>query len=473
MCGNACAAGQTCTASSCVASAPPVSVVWTAPAFFRNPATMELLFPTYAAHLFDPAPTPTFPTRFSLVCGAFTNRTGTPQSVTMTVDMPVFAAARSTSVSVPANGTASRCISPAFRLSDLRALRTYTPGSLQVRASVGGTDVATAMQGFSIMPGNTALWSEQPPATARDMKALTAVFVQPNNADVIALRGEAERLSVFAPEGGGYGVAPAFEHARPLSQTVAVGTRSYQYEQFFMESGESVTFGPTAVSGGTDNAIDVYLMNATQFTTFTSGAMSTAEVVVTGARTGAARSFTATSDGWQYLVFSNLTSPVFSRTVTWSRWATRWDVAYDALRSVFMAMRARRLAYSHIGIADLSGIQYIRRPSEVLRPQAGAPSANCIEGSLVFASVFENVGFQPRLEYFQGCADGLNHAIVSVRMPGARYAWPIETTWVGSGQTPWEAHVSAIGNVSATAHASCLSSYEVVTLRALNIRPME
>jgi hypothetical protein len=67
--------------------------------------------------------------------------------------------------------------------------------------------------------------------------------------------------------------------------------------------------------------------------------------------------------------------------------------------------------------------QHIRRVSEVLT----ALSANCLDGSLVFASALELLGMEPVLILTTG------HAYVGVRSaPGSKVIWPVETTMVGT-----------------------------------------
>lgn len=457
-CGTTCTPAQTCSSGACVSSSPPVSVSWTYPGLFTNTGTTEIWFPTYLTNLFDPAPAPMVPIHFDLMCASLVNDTAIAQSVTLSVRFPIYATDESVMVTVPSMGTAQRCLDPSFMSAALFGLRATTPGSVQVSASSGGMTISTATRPFSILAGNAVAWTPQTPATTMDMDRLTAVFIEPNNTDVLSLRSDAERLSTFP---GGFGTSPFSHPPRNYAATVPAGNHMAS-SLFFMESGESVTVNIQSVSGGNANTVTMLVMNSSQYMTCAGGGSCYGEVTLLGAGTGSMRTDAATTDDWRYLAFFNNGS--IPADVSWTRSQTYWDVAFDALQAVFLAVRARGVSYSNIAIGDIAGLQYIRRPSDVLAMGAG----NCIEGTLLFASVLENIGMTPWLEYLH-CPD-IGHAIVGVSVPGSHQVWPIETTMVGSAATPGQAHTTSLSELFA--HASCTDRQSVGAARAANIRPM-
>jgi hypothetical protein len=451
----------------------PVTVSWTYPGLFID--SNEYVFPNYLSRLYLPAPSPvlSMPRQFALACATLTNSAAVAQSVDLNVAWPSFATAATITVSVPTSGTTA-CLDPVFDYAALSAITALTPSAVQVSASIhNGASLGSAMRPFEIIASDEVEWELQTPLDRHDMHELTAVFVRPNDTSVMTLRTAAERLSEFAD---GFGVAPDFTHTMTRSATFPGG--SWSQDQFYMEAGESVTATLSSVGGGT---IAYIVFTDAQFSAWTacSECASAAEVSVAGAASGTMNTFTATTDGWYDIVLFNAGSSSPSTTVSWYRNSTHYDAAYDVAQATFLAIRAANVSYSNVASTDLNGLQEIRSPSVVLAQQAG----NCIEGSLLFASVFAEVGFEAQLKNYS-CSQGpetalpvsfsgpLYHEIVGVRVPGAKYFWPIETTAVGgtSGTTtPFQAQNGAINTAYAYATYACEDDVSVFVAREANI----
>jgi len=94
------------------------------------------------------------------------------------------------------------------------------------------------------------------------------------------------------------------------------------------------------------------------------------------------------------------------------------------LKAIFNAVRNAKVSYvnSSMSFGEIGFTQRIRTPKESIRQR----SANCIDGAVLFASLFENIGLEPLIVLLPG------HAIVGVRAaPNSQEAWFIETTLVG------------------------------------------
>jgi hypothetical protein len=151
--------------------------------------------------------------------------------------------------------------------------------------------------------------------------------------------------------------------------------------------------------------------------------------------------------------------------VSWTRSVTREDVVRDLLTSVFSALRKLGVTYTSVTNTFFDGWQHVRRVSESVQ----ALSANCIDGTLVFASVAELLGVEPVLIFRTG------HAYVGVRSaPGSPIIWPIETTLVGnSAATPLDAYITAINNrANDTATDPSYQEVDVATARQAGITPL-
>ena len=440
----------------------PVSVEWSYPGFFTN--DFQTVFPTYLARLYYPHPAVTLPFNFVLACATLTNHTSTTQSVDLSVGWPSFATTATETITVPPMGTTTNaCLDPVFTWSALDAVTALTPSAVQVEAAItgSGTSLGSATYPFEVMEANGIDWQVQPPATLNDMAELTAVFVRPNDLTVTSVRSDAEKLSMF----GDFGIRP-FKHTMP-TRTWSVSPGAYQTDMFFMEPSETLTVTLNSVTVlGVDGAIEFDLFTYSEYQAWVAGTSTVAEIAVAGATSGTSRSYTASAYSWYVVVMQNPGSNLLARSVSWQRNSTYYDAAYDVAQATFLAVRALGVTYSSIAFSDMTGIQDIRTPANVIANKAG----NCIEGSLLFASVAESIGFEPYMHIFFNCSDpSYGHAIFAVRTPGAQAYWPIETTLVGSAATPEDAMNSALTSVND--HASCDRGYDVTKARADNVTP--
>ncbi len=94
------------------------------------------------------------------------------------------------------------------------------------------------------------------------------------------------------------------------------------------------------------------------------------------------------------------------------------------VKAIFNAVRNAKVSYvsSTMSFGTVGFTQRVRLPRESILQK----SANCIDGAVLFASLFENIGLQPLIVLVPG------HAFVGVRLaPNSRESLFIETTMVG------------------------------------------
>lgn len=92
-------------------------------------------------------------------------------------------------------------------------------------------------------------------------------------------------------------------------------------------------------------------------------------------------------------------------------------------KAIFLALRQYGISYVNSPLSfSVGSTQRVRTPFESVRDR----SANCIDGAVLFASMFENLGMEPLIVL------GPGHAIVGLRLsPNSSQAIFIETTMVG------------------------------------------
>jgi hypothetical protein len=434
-----------------------VRVDWSFPGLWTLPIGADTWLPTYVTHLMGVAPPVSHPLRLELVCASVTNGGAVPQRIDIELRVPTLADTRMQSVIVASGATQSVCVTPVFN-SVLRGLRAEQPGVIEAYARLAdGTEVARVMRSFTATPSNAVLWGGV--ASRQEMGRLASVFVTPNDPTVLSLRPAIERRSVFP--GGFGGGAPFDRQAYLRSNTVGVG--QHVAEPTYLRRGAAVAWRLASVSGGADADIDVYAFTVDQYLSWRDRG-GTASVSVWRDRvTGATGSFTAPSDGWYTLVLFNTNDNFLSRTVSWARNVTYFDVAFDALRATFEELRARGITYTNLNTSYFDGWQRIRRPAESLTMR----TANCIDGALLFASILEGAGLPPYLVLVPG------HAYVGVRMGPAPDdpILPIETTLVGSSRTAADAVDCALGGCPGDV-ATPRYMIDVTAARVAGIRPI-
>jgi hypothetical protein len=134
--------------------------------------------------------------------------------------------------------------------------------------------------------------------------------------------------------------------------------------------------------------------------------------------------FTAPAEGAYYFVFSN-DSPGGLRSVTYHRTGTQADTVVDAMQAVYGELQSWGITYVNVAFSffDPSWTESVRWPATVLTDHA----ANCIDGSMLFASVLEALRLEPVVVFIP------EHAFMGVRQsPASSRVWPVETTMLGT-----------------------------------------
>jgi hypothetical protein len=400
-------------------------VTWQFPGLIQTP--MGTVFPTYLAHLFGKRVV--HPLTLETACVSVTNRRPTPLRARLRVDLAVYARPSTQDFTVPVGHTASVCLNPTFDLGQMYALRDSMPARIETVLTDldSGAELGAAMRSLAISPANDISWSATG-AGLGDMIDLVAVFATPRDPQVDQLQRLVLEQSAWKDMGGldGY-ERPALVRTHML----AAGQRISL--PLVLEDGERLSWRLASVTGGGHDAVDVELSSNGPLEAYQGrrgqlwpGQTSGMEVTVTP---GAGTFFLALTNP------ATATSPL---TVAYTRTSTRLEVAADALRAIYTALQKRDTKYSNVTNTFFDDWQYVRRPREALE----ALSANCLEGSLLFASVLELVGMEPVIVTRSA------HAYVGVRSaPGSAAIWPVETTLLGSAsfEQAFAAGVSELG----------------------------
>jgi hypothetical protein len=434
-----------------------VSATWTFPALITD--TSGSTFPTYLAHLLGRKIDHPFPTDFA--CVTVSNSGGDPVTVHLEVDFAVYATPKSEEVTIAARSSGQACFTPTFDIDALYQLTAPVTGMIEGHATdQADGDVGSVNQVVSVAPVGDIAWGDQG-LTLQDMKRLAAVYVEPNAPVIDQLQRLALPYSVFSNFGNGDPY-----HRDPYQRKTAFDPSTYTWELIYVEGGENVawTLPQVTCAGCFSPTVDVYLLTPDQFQGWANGT-STAATAAWNNQVQGAQGTQSVAPGFYYFVVNN-TDDGAGRDVIWARNVTREDVVRDLLTSLFSALRSLGVTYASVTDTFFTADwQHVRRVSESIQ----ALSANCIDGSLVFASAAELLGVEPVLIFRTG------HAYVGIRSaPGSPIIWPIETTMVGNlSTTPWDAYNYAITNRQKDmATDPIYEEVDVATMRAAGVTPL-
>jgi hypothetical protein len=434
-----------------------VSATWSFPALIKD--ANGSTFPTYLAHLLGRRIAHPFPTDFACVTVSNTGRD--PATIHLEVDFALYATAKSQDVTIGARSSKQTCLTPTFNIDALYHLTAPVTGMIEGHATdQADGNVGSVNQVVSVPPVSDIVYAANQGITAQDMMALSAVYVEPNAPVIDQLQRLAQPKSVFSNFGNG---DPYYRD--PYQRKVTLDPSTYTSEPIYVEGGENVAWALSEVTCAScaSPSADVYIMTIDQFTGWTNGTSNVATAVWSKLVTGA-QGMQSLVQGWYYFVVKN-TDGAAGRQVTWARSVTREDVVRDLLMSLFSALRALGVTYTSVTNTFFSGWQHVRRVNDSLQ----ALSANCIDGSLVFASAAELLGVEPVLILRTG------HAYVGIRSaPGSPLIWTIETTMVGNpSTTPWDAYLTAMTNRSKEIMTDpAYEEVDVATMRQAGITPL-
>lgn len=433
-----------------------VSATWTFPALIADAGGST--FPTYLAHLLGRKIDHPFPTDFA--CATVSNGGPAPATVHLEVDFAVYASPKSQDVTIAGASSQRVCLTPTFDIDALYHLTAPVTGMIEGHATdQPDGDVGSVNQVVSVPPVGDIAWTDQGIAP-KDMGTLATVYVEPNAPLMDQLQRLAQPASVFSNFGDGDPY-----HRSPYLRQVTLDPSSYASELIYLEAGEKVAWVVSDVTcpSCASPVVDVYLLTPDQFDGWSKGT-STAATAAWSDQVAGAQQTQSVAAGFYYFVVFNADGAA-GRTVGWARNVTREDVVRDLLTSLFSALRSLKVTYTSVTNTFFDGWQHVRRVSESIE----ALSANCIDGSLVFASAAELLGVQPVLIFRTG------HAYVGIRSaPGSPIIWPIETTLVGDASaTPEDAYFTALNNRAKDAATDPMyQEVDVASLRKAGVTPL-
>ncbi len=434
-------------------ASPTTNVIVKFPFLFDQGGAKVL--PTYISHIITSEKRP--------LASVQIENTGEQATFQVSADLSVYGNQSTQTVTLAAGEKRTISISPVVNYAQLFQNTTNLPASLSISINSSGKNIFQQSYPIQTTGKNTAFWSN----AGESIEPLIATMVTPqdkNQAIQGLLRAAANRFA------GGTANMVGYQSTRwPAgSYSVQPGQRTQQ-ESFYVLAGESPSVTIENVSTVFDSSSDlsVYIMDDANFTKWAAG--QAANVCSKNDTAAAGTTITCepqTSAGYYHIVYFNPLGNILSREVTRNRPMTKWETTYYQSQAIFEELRARGLTYINLtGSGFFSSSQNVRYPSESLAGQG----ANCIDGSLLFASALEALGMEPVI----AISHTAGHAFVAARCwaGSTDCVVPIETTMISGSSSFGEAHGTAIGYWNKWLSDSSLKALDIKALRAAGITP--
>ena len=404
------------------------------------------IFPSYLAHLMGQEVELAAFESMELACAVIENRGEDPVDVIVESQLMGYSTLGRQALTLQPDQVERICpsVTPDFeRLNTL-----LEPiGSIVSLTVINNTNRAILQmdeQMVTVPPTNEMFWYLGASASLETV----AVFSRPRDPSIHQIMDDIVEQAQIPVGIGGYRAAP--DRFLP-ERSEAIGPDDFVAHPIMLEAGESINFEFDSEGQG----VDILLIT-------TSGGENGEDVeyniVQEWQQVNGLTKAEFTSDALEtyYLVVFN-SSETEERQATIRRSMTRADDVFDYLTTIFDYLRAQDINYVSLHESQLLGAQNII-PADAMLENGGG---NCIDGSLLFASILEAFGLKPHIVLVPG------HAFVAVHSGGTPgIIWPIETTLVGTEASAFDAIDAGLRQLEGQ-----LDFIDISALRARGITP--
>lgn len=407
-------------------------------------------FPTYLAHLFGQKVNGNPLHAAELTLG---NSGSSAADVNVTAELQGYSHPLTSSARVPAGSKASGTIDLTFDFAALYGVSSAVSANFAFTLKdQKGDTLQSVSKTVTVLPRNTIFWS-LPDAQGKpqDARRLVSVFVTPHDQAhrVDTLLTEAARHSRF-------GAMIGYQYrGAPIKESYDVPGGGCSARSSYYQAGEKVTV--SVASAGAATAA-YWVVDDANYALYQQG--KSAKALGGSGTVGSWNGSLTVGQAGQYHHLA-CSPPGAARSFTVSRTIGDDEGAIDQLAAIFLALKQRGLVYTSVSQDFFANSQNVKYPSDSL----ATDSANCIDGTLVFASALESMGMEPQILFVPG------HAFVGVRLaPGQDLFIPIETTMVSKAM-PMDAITTAVNRWGQEQKAGTLERIDVAAQRKAGIAP--
>lgn len=280
---------------------------------------------------------------------------------------------------------------------------------------------------IKILAKDDMIWAINKNGGVQDLSPFIVAWVTPRDPDVQKLIHSAAEN----PEAKSIGGIVGYQNVRKSkthNEEIVAPASNLAYRKTHLRQGASLSGALKFVSGGTNNDITFYFLDSYNFVLFKDG--KSFEYLLEGIRasSGYHFNFISSEENDYYIVFDNRFSAFSYKnvgiTVNIETPLSQKEIVELQAKAIYETIKQNGMNYVNTTVSFAPGnSQRVKRPSDTIKLKGG----NCIDGSVLFASCFEAIGFEPLIVIIPG------HAFVGVRtwVDSNNYIF-IETTAVGT-----------------------------------------
>ncbi|MCO4761620.1 MAG: hypothetical protein KC502_08965 [Myxococcales bacterium] len=395
-------------------------------------------FPTWLAHLYGSKVGSLGELHFLSV--TIDNPGTVETAVKVTGELAGYSKAAVKLVKVPAKGSKTVLLDPTWS-PQLYKLSSAVPGKATVALEVNGKLVDTGEVQLKVLPVDTVLWSGKTiGGKPFDSFHSVVTLITPNDKWLQTVLTKAAKQSIFGSMTGyqySYG-SKVYGKNLPSVTALLPGGTSRRWIAYY-EAGQVINLDVSVTCSVCWSYNAGYgLVPMEEYKAYMAG--TGGKPLVESTALGKLQKKVLISKAGYYVhVAWNPSSNSTSRHFTIGREMSIYEGAADQLSAIYDALVSYNLVYVNVPGSYFSGAQNIKTVTETLL----SGSANCIDGSIVFAAALEALGMDAALVSPPG------HALVAVKCWGTSKGCivPLETTSMGNQVSAEKAITSGWGQL--------------------------
>lgn len=310
---------------------------------------------------------------------------------------------------------ADRTVIPMVIPLSSEKLYNYEEKNLGLEVHCTYTDIKNKKREFSdsklikILAKDDMIWAIKKDGEVLDLSHFIAAWVTPRDPEVQKLIHSAAENPEAKSIGGIIGYQST-KRSTTHDEKLTVPSNERYYHKIHMRRGASLSGVLKAVKGGANNDINFYFMDSYNLILFAKGVNFQYYLKKERATSGYHFDFVSPEENDYYLVFDNSFSTISDKAVSMlyniETPLSQKEIVGLQVKAIYETIKQNGMNYVHTPVSFAPGnSQRVKRPSDTIKLRGG----NCIDGSVLFASCFEAIGFGTSIVITPG------HAFVGVR----------------------------------------------------------
>ncbi len=262
---------------------------------------------------------------------------------------------------------------------------------------------------IKILAKDDMIWAIEKDGGILDLSPFIAAWVTPRDPEIQKL----VHIAAENPEAKSIGGIVGYQNTKKSgirNEEIVIPQNDIAYRKIHLKQGSSVSGVLKAVRGGANNDVDFYFLDSHNFVLYKDRKSFHSYLKGVRASSGFRFNFVPPEENDYYIVLDNKFSAFSTKNVgimaNIETPLTQEEIVGLQVKALYETIKQNGMNYVHTPVSFAPGqSQRVKRPSDTIKLKGG----NCIDGSVLFASCFEAIGFEPLIVIIPG------HAFAGVR----------------------------------------------------------